>query len=347
MTDIVLKRMDDKSSKRTKNQIFNNYSKYYSKRSESISTCIADDCGAQTIYSHSISKNAVLKNISTNGLVCGPLIKNKNICMCEIGIERQASVFPAFCNPHDTTLFSELDEPNMSDFSRSFFEQLILRTISREIYTHRRNLKMTETVINQANLEFVNAKTELISDFNNTLSNTNIKIKDWNDSRFLHNKYLADLNEKLENDKVRLKSLLNFYIEEKPETVRCLKIYKSLPVAFSGLTNFYKNGSEIRMIINCLPYKDWTILAIANTSKNDDVIQNQFFSKYDLSNENSILKLIETLAVNGTDNIFFDIKYWKSLSSEISKKYLEDFSNFNAIDPRKNLKYSFLKWNYK
>ncbi|PHR85795.1 MAG: hypothetical protein COA80_20230, partial [Leeuwenhoekiella sp.] len=334
-------------SKRTKNKIFNNYSKYYSKRPDSISTCFADDCEAQTIYSHSISKNAVLKNISTNGLVCSPLIKNQEICMREIGIESQASVFPAFCNPHDTALFSELDKPNTSDFSRAFFEQLILRTISREIYTHRRNLKMTENVINQANSEFENAKIELFSDFNNILRNTKINIKEWNDSRCLHNKYLADLNEKLENDKVRLKSLLDFYIGEKPETVRYLKIHKSLPVAFSGLTNFYENGSEIQMIINCLPYKDLTILAIANSSENDNIIQNQIFSKYDLSNENSVLKLVETLAVNGTDNIFFDIKYWKSLPTEISKKYLADFSNFNADNPRKNLKYSFLKWNYK
>jgi len=329
------------------NSTYKNYGKYYSRRPMPVGECQATDCVETPIYSHSISKNAVLKNIASNGMVYTPTIKNDIIIMGSIGIETQASVFPYFCNFHDTKYFSELDKVERGEYSSKFFEQLIHRTIFREFYVLERNIEMANTILNEINTGFQNVKSQTISLHNEMIGLKKHKVKDWEDSRFSLSENKKQIEDQLNYDKFCHNRLLDFYSNQKPDQVIAAIIESTLPVAFSGLTKFYINDTQINIVINCLPYKDHTVFSIANTAKDDDCIKSEILSKYDLENNNSLLKFIEVLTVNGTDNIFFDIKFWDSIDSKISNRYIQEFSNFEKTDPRNKIDFSFLKWNYK
>jgi hypothetical protein len=326
---------------------FDNYRKYFSKRPKTIKKCQIQDCNELPIYSHSISKKAILENISSKGLVYSLIVKKDRVVMGTVGIEKQASVFPCFCNTHDSRHFSELDKTQGQDYSEKFFQQLIDRTILREFYVLQRNLEMAEIVIKEIDSGFDNIKNETINQFNDQLNSGRIVVKDWSDSRFSLSENKKEIQDQIIYDKSCLQKLSDFYLIQKPNRVTSAILDSNLPVAFSGLTKFYLDNSEINIVINCLPYKDHTILSLVNTEKDDEIIKTELLSKYDLDDINSLLKLIEVLAVYGTDNIFFDINYWDSLDDNICQKYIQEFSNFEGTDPRNGIDFSFLKWDYK
>ncbi|MDO6802153.1 hypothetical protein Q4595_06805 [Wenyingzhuangia sp. 1_MG-2023] len=113
----------------------------------------------------------------------------------------------------------------------------------------------------------------------------------------------------------------------------------TLPIAFSGLCNFDEFGTKL--LINCLPYKDKTIISVFYT-KVDSLKIETFFSKYNMESEVDVLRLVEILAVRGTDNIFFNIDYWNNLDIEISKRILSDFIDVKNCYLLNNIDYSFL-----
>jgi hypothetical protein len=342
----ISKKIEKVNSNRTTKNIFDKYSKFFNKRPKTKLNCKAKDCEELAIQSHSISKNAILNNISKKGKVYTPLIEKNIIKMGEIGIESQASVFPFLCNQHDTEYFSELDKINLEYYSESFFEQLISRTLGKEIYNRERNLLITKEVLTQLNLDFEKIKEETINDFNKKSLFSSAQITDITDSRYSYLELKTQLETKLTKEQSNLSKIMNYY-ETKPNIIKSFQVEKTLPVAFSGITNFYKNNIEITLIINCLTYNNETLFVVAYNEKDESVLEKELFSKYDLENHISLLTLIEVISVNGTDNIFFDIDYWDNLPKETQEKYISDFSNIAETDPRKDLTYSFLKWDYK
>jgi len=62
-----------------------------------------------------------------------------------------------------------------------------------------------------------------------------------------------------------------------------------------------------------------------------------------------LLRLIETLAVRGTRNLFFNIDYWNSLETHIQNMFLCDFINIEKSCINEAIDYSFLtgNWNNK
>ncbi len=326
---------------------FKYYGKYYSKRPKPLGNCQIEGCLEPPIYSHSISKRAVLENIASNGLVYTPTIKDETIIMDSVGIEKQASVFPCLCNLHDTDFFSELDKTNGRDYSEKFFEQLIHRTIFREFYVLNCNIEMGSKILTELDKNFEKIKSKAIDNFNNAIGNARFSVKDWKDSRFSLPANKKEIEDIINSDKSRLYWLSNFYSKQNPDIITFVVAESTLPVAFSGLTRFYLNERQITLIINCLPYKDHTVIALANSKDDDKYIKQELLSKYDLDNKDSLLKFIEVLAVHGTDNIFFDITYWNNLNKDIVERYLKEFSYFEGSDPRNQIDFSFLKWDYK
>ena len=326
---------------------FKHYGNYYSKRPKLVGNCQMSGCLEQPIYSHSISKRAVLENIASNGFVYTPVIKKETIVMDSVGIEKQASVFPCLCNFHDTKFFSELDKTEGRDYSEKFFEQLIHRTIFREFYVLERNIEMANIVLSEIDKSFNEIKSNTIDNFNKAFGSERFTVKDWKDSRFSLPENRKEIEDQINFDKACLYRLSNFYSIQKPNRITVAILDSTLPVAFSGLTKFYLNKRQINMVINCLPYKDHTVFAIANSSEDDKYVKQELLSKYDLDNMDSLLKLIEVLAVYGTDNVFFDISYWDCLDIDITNKYIQEFSNFEGTDPRNQIDFSFLKWDYK
>lgn len=326
---------------------FKHYGKYYSKRPKLVGNCQIEGCLEQPIYSHSISKKAVLENIALNGFVYTPTIKKETIIMNSVGIEKQASVFPCLCNFHDTKFFSELDKTEECDFSEKFFEQLIHRTIFREFYVLERNIEMANIVLSEIDKSFNEIKSNTIDKFNKLFGTERFSVKDWKDSRFSLTDNKKEIQVQINFDKACLYKLSNFYAIQKPNRITFDIVESTLPVAFSGLTKFYLNERQINIVINCLPYNDHTVIVIANSEEDDEYVKQELLSKYDLDNMDSLLKFIEVLSVYGTDNVFFDISYWDCLDNNITDKYIQEFSNFEGTDPRKQIDFSFLKWDYK
>ena len=326
---------------------FKHYGKFYSKRPKLVGNCQISGCLEQPIYSHSISKKAVLENIALNGFVYTPTIKKETIVMDSVGIEKQASVFPCLCNLHDTIFFSELDKTEGRDYSEKFFEQLIHRTIFREFYVLERNIEMANIVLSEIEKSFNNIKNNAINKFNKSFDSERFTVKDWKDSRFSLAENRKEIEDQINFDQACLYRLYNFYSIQKPNRITFAILDSTLPIAFSGLTKFYLNEKQINIVINCLPYKDHTVFTIANSAEDDECIKHELLSKYDLDNMDSLLRFIEVLAVYGTDNVFFDMSYWDRLDIDITNKYIQEFSNFEGTDPRNQIDFSFLKWNYK
>lgn len=349
LSEFVYNNIDDNYRNKKRNTVFSKYGLYYGKRPLSIDNCLVIGCQNTPIYSHSISKNSVLSNISYKGKVYSPSINNDRmrIEMMPVGIEKQASVFPGFCNDHDSSLFKILDNTTFQDNSTVFFESLIYRTISREFYMLKRNLEYTEFVIENIEKDFETSKTDILNKYNSILSETKIQINDWEDSRFSYLRDKRFANNKLNQDQTRLNNLYKF-IENCNSPIGLVTVVeRNLPVAFSGFTHFIENKYQYSMVINCLPYKDKTIFSIFYNIEDQDIIERKLISKYDLNDENSLLKFIETLVIKGTDNLFIDIIYWDSLEIFMKEKIMKDYANFEDSDPRNEIDYSFLKWDYK
>ena len=328
-----------------KNIIFSNYGNYFKRRSKINYKCSEEGCSNQPILSHSISKNSVLKNIANKGEVYSPTITNTSISMKRVGIETQASVFPGFCKHHDEKLFSELDKPNLAKYSRVFFDQLAYRTIKREIYCLKRNLSFAELMLDKLQLVLKESKNNTLNKFN-SLQTSDYRISNFNSDKCS----LQDRFDKIKNIKDKnlcdLNSFLNFYNNQGPYNVSYAKVDLTLPVAFAGFTKFYSKNRFVYLLIYCLPYKTHTLFCHINAKVNNEIIEKDLLSQYDLEDSDSLLNFLELLSVKGTDNIFFDINYWDSLNEVVKNKFIRDFSNFNSSDLRKRINYSFLKWNY-
>lgn len=326
---------------------FTNFGSFYKNRSKAIHKCYAINCNRSATYSHSISINAVLRNIASDNLVYTPRPKKNEIIFESVGIKNQASVFPGFCNSHDTIYFSELDKTEIKEYSIKFFEQLINRTFYREIFCKQRDINFFEIMLKDVENGFQKVKDDYINFYNSTLDNSKYRLANFQDSRFSINENIDFIKDRLIQDKYRFNYLNHYYFNITPKNITYMIINKTLPVAFSGFTNFTSNKHEVTLIINCLTYKYHTLFAIANTCQDDEIIKNELLVNYDLNDIYSILKLIEVLSVRGTDNIFFDIEYWDKLDKSLQKMFIKDFSDISSSDPRNVIDYSFLEWNYK
>ena len=339
--------IESKYDKLRKDVLFSKYGNYYKKRSQVNHKCYEAGCNKPPIFSHSISKNAVLKNIASNGLVYTPSVTVDGIIMDSVGIETQASVFPGFCKNHDENLFSELDRTNNIEYTSTYFDQLTYRTIIREIYCLERNIRFSELMMKDLKKGFQTTKKDVIDRHNSTIFSSKYKILDWKDSRYSINDQIESIKTVQEKNTNILAALIDFYQNQGPYLVTFSKIKYTLPVAISGFTNFISNKKKIHLIINCLPYEKHTLFSFVTTTKDRNLIKNELLSDYDLSDSDSLLKLIEIFSVKGTDNIFFDIKYWDKLDKSIVNKFIQDFSDFKSSDPRDRIDYSFLQWDYK
>lgn len=105
-------------------------------------------CAGETISSHSIARQALLKKIAEKGEVYvweqNPAkMYYRNGSGCDAGIEltkwgiKKASVFPGFCKKHDDLLFNRIDSP-IDSFDKEVLLQMHYRAISYE-YFHKKN----------------------------------------------------------------------------------------------------------------------------------------------------------------------------------------------------------------
>lgn len=335
------KNIETDFNKKKNNIVFNEYRKNYKYRPKKSDKCLHLGCNNIPIYSHSISELAVLKNIATNDGFVYAITNNKNKIMKKIGIHKQASVFPGFCEEHDRTLFKRIDNPKNKIFDKEFYSQLMLRTISREIYVRNRKIYYKDKLINKLKEEHNCSVKKFFEEFNKTLNTNRLSFENIESNSFDIHFAVNKLTKEIEKAKFFLKKLDSDFLLNTPFG-QGMVVKQTLPIAFSGLCNFDNLGSFL--LINCLPYKELTTISLFYSKKDKNKIE-KYLSKYDLEDENSVLKLIEKLAVRGTDNIFFNVEYWDTLNKTIANKFLFDFMDIDCSNIQNEIDYSFLNWN--
>lgn len=114
-------------------------------------------CGGETIGSHSIARQTLLKRIADNGEVYvweqNPekmYYRNTNGSDAEIELKKwgikKASVFHGFCKNHDELLFNRIDCPIIS-FDKEVLLQMHYRAISYEYFHKKTSTKFLEYVL--------------------------------------------------------------------------------------------------------------------------------------------------------------------------------------------------------
>lgn len=91
--------------------------------------CIKSDpnCTKDIIRAHSIQNNGILKQISQNGLVLAldamttvPVLYEPDVSLIKIS-RKKATVFPGFCNHHDTKIFAPIEvQPYIGSYEQHF-----------------------------------------------------------------------------------------------------------------------------------------------------------------------------------------------------------------------------------
>jgi len=308
--------------------------------------CLCKDCNEAPIYSHSISKKSVLTSIAKDGFLYVPSIDtDKDKCfMTKIGIS-DASVFPGFCFQHDNDLFPKLDNVDNKDFDNDFLSQLGIRTLSYEISHIKRTISSLEDLLNNLSLGYEASTSSFLQKFNNEFYSKKVSYTGFRCSESSINKIKPTILERIENAKGYFLFLNQEFLNNGNVIGQGVAIEEIIPIAFSGLCSIQLENHVASILINCLPYKTRTIVSLHFSERDADSIQS-FLSAFDLTDENSLLRLIETLAVRGTRNLFFNIDYWNSLETHIQNMFLCDFKNIEKSCINEAIDYTFLTWNW-
>jgi len=333
------KNIEEDFKKSGKEVSFKLIGKNFKKRPQKKHTCLFNNCNSQAIYCHSISEQAVLRNIAQNSFLFKPSISK--IEMEKIGIS-EASVFPGFCNSHDTELFLKLDDPDNKNFDNDFFSQLSLRTVTKGIYRKEREIFCCEQLIEKLNKEYCKSSDTFFQAFNTT-HKSRFLFESFKCSEFSINEVNVELRKSIEKSKTILQLLQKDFLSE--NLGLGIIVNETIPVAFSGTCILKTNEYDVILLVNCLPYKKQTIVSI-NYAEYNSVAVNTFLENDWPDNSDSLLRLLELLAVRSTDNLFFNIDYWESLSKEIQKKFLYDFIDLKNSCLDVGIDYSYLKWNW-
>ena len=125
-----------------------------SKKACSVKNLLAEECSGKIINAHTISKSGSLKEISENGHVMGSkpslasLIKSDGKLFLEkVGIKK-ASTFTGFCSAHDKSIFSPLEDEEITLSDKQLF-LLAYRGFCKELF-HKEQNKETASLMKES-----------------------------------------------------------------------------------------------------------------------------------------------------------------------------------------------------
>lgn len=332
--------IESEYKKRKINTIYSERRKYYKKKPFRVSPCLTKKCNSKSIYSHSISKKAVLNNIAKSNFVYTPSIIKGKVAMKKIGIS-EASIFPGFCIKHDVDLFDKVDNPLNVNFDEEFFSQVLLRATSRESFVIQREISNKESLISKLKNEYEKCSQDFFEKF---YKSKRFKYNGFSCSYSEIHESIKQLSEDIEKIKFYEK-VFNQDFFSRITIVNAFIIEKSLPIAFSGLCMLRLEEHNILLLVSCLPYINHTVISIYYAEHNTVEVE-RYLSKYDFNDESSLLKMLEIITVRGSDNVFFNIDYWDNLDSNIKKRITSDFINVHDSFINSEIDYSFLEWNW-
>ena len=309
------------------------WSKHYSKLSRKcrFKGCVFPDhsnCSNKIIKAHSIQKNRILTNISYNGMVTTPDPRRSFFSgnFEEIGIG-EASTFFGFCNLHDVTIFSKIENIDYS----STLEQNFLhayRATAREYVIKKQALCIWQNSIERAKrehpsyLSFVGSKYIAVQ-------------QDLRDIVHNLNKFHSELYKSTPD---RNYYLINTRVYEFPYE-SLLAVNSAFPIThdFEGnvVNDLYNYEREMIFIyLTVFPQNNSTYILLSCLSKEYNTYKT-IFSKLDRFSNPKLEQVFSQLILVHCENFFLSPQKWNNLSNK-KKRLVIEFYEKTLSPPEPN-----------
>lgn len=307
----------------------------YNKIHRRPSQCIYPKCTKRSVKkSHSIPKSTSLNVIAENGHVLKPEVdiysEELKVKMNSVGINN-ASVFPGFCEEHEK-LFAAYENDGKIDTYRKFLLQSY-RAVCREIVV-RQNERF---ILSQLYREYKKViESESLKYLSGLLKNhiplekiEGIKIDGGDKILLGFEKQIKYINKSL----VAIEEYSNAIISELINNNKSSEIIFSainidyvLPVALCGFANseLQINGAntDFLLIMNIIPIDNETYIICATNKENENIFNE--YTKFCYQDPLSILNMIESFMIFGSDHWFMQPSKWHTLPDSRKEILLAD-----------------------
>lgn len=292
--------------------------------------CIFNNCNKKSIVrSHSIQKSKSLKLISENNHVLQPMVNEEStrpeMLMKSVGINN-ASTFPGFCQEHEEIFSGFETDGRILTINQGQLQSY--RNICREVVFNNNELESKRHALNRY-LELRNMKaTEYIRHKSSKeLKSVNIDYEDFFVA--VVNKYIKKLEEKI----VILKKYQGYLFDAISGTKRFNALYTEglwvnfqLPISLCGIASVGVLDNEIERvaycILNVVPAENSTSIIIAGLKQDVGILEPYW--EYYTQNNISILNMIESFMIHGSDHWFIKPSIWNSINIDKQKIILND-----------------------
>lgn len=292
--------------------------------------CIFNNCNNKSIVrSHSIQKSKSLKLISENNHVLHPMVNEEStrpeMLMKSVGINN-ASTFPGFCQEHEEIFSGFENDGRILTINQGQLQSY--RNICREVVFNNNELESKRYALNRY-LELRNMKaTEYIRyKSSKELKSVNIDYEDFFVA--VVNKYIKKLEEKI----VILKKYQGYLFDAISGTKKFNALYTEglwvnfqFPISLCGIASVGVLDNEIERvaycILNVVPVENSTTIIIAGLKQDVGILEPYW--EYYTQNNISILNMIESFMIHGSDHWFIKPSIWNSISIDKQKIILND-----------------------
>lgn len=305
------------------------------RRFRSARKCIFDGCNKTSIIrSHSIQKSKSLKLISEENHVLQPMFNEQGtiaeMTMKRVGIN-DASTFPGFCKEHEQ-IFSEFESKGVID---TIYEAQLqsYRNICREIVFNtneldagRHELDLYLKMRNKKALDLFRSELERQGLSPKTVDTVTIDCEDKN--IYVINKIINRIEEKLMILKKYKQHLFNVITDKNDDDIYTAEIIIDMqfPISLCGIASVGIDDNGIKRvaycILNIIPAENSTSIIIAGLKQDAGILKPYW--EYYTQNNISILNMIESYMIHGSDHWFIAPSVWNELPPEKQKIILND-----------------------
>lgn len=309
------------------------FSKHRSKLSKKcrFKGCVFPDksqCSKKIIKAHSIQMNKILNLIADNGMVVffdgsRSIITND---FEEIGI-KQASTFFGFCNHHDTTVFSNIENVDYYDTKEQNF-LYAYRACAREFV-----VKYEATCIHQQTASLYRLYPDYITQLYYNLESSRQGLVDVQNHI---NKFSTELVKSPVDRNYYLLSTAVFKLQyEAPIAVNSIfnLIYDFHGNVINNLSNFSKNVAPL--FLNIFPQSGKTILLLSCFTS-DLNRYNNFFSELNNLTNSELERVFSQIVLTYCENFFVSPRKWNTHSKNERGLIVEYFNKTMMGPPDRN-----------
>ena len=298
-------------------QLGKEFSKIY--RDCRFKKCVFPDqskCSNRVIRAHSIQKNKILSQIAENGNVISSDMRNMlfHQDLKEIGIGL-ASTFFGFCNHHDTTLFSEIEN---KDF-KGRIEQNFLhsyRACAIEFVNKNEASCFFKRLIRE------NKNSPFLQYFKNELLGFQYGVKDLT---VVMGQFSDEL---LKPKSQRQYDIISTTIKELPyESLVAVNSCFVIEYDFDGnLINDLENTSKIpaHIFFNVFPQKNKTFILFSCLTENLNIYQG-IISKIEEFHLLELEIFFSNLIISHCENFFISPPKWRNLSNRLKTMFIQKY----------------------